>query len=254
MGIKKKISSSGRGGDALEQVLGHRAFEGVEPRAVAPILANVRVRDVAPRTLVNRPDNEQCQLVLAGRLHSYVVLPDGRRLLFEIVREGGIDGLLNIAPGLEGHFTEAVRPSVVATLTRDVLERLIDAEPRVAVNLMRVLLVRLERRETQLESATHHDAIRRVARLLLALSTYLGSPGPSTGPPGVVELRPRPSHQVLADMLGLRRETITLTIGLLRNARAVRVERDHLVLLRSALEEICTGSPSLLNRPRAPLP
>lgn len=250
----KKIDSAGLGGDALERVLRHGAFEGVQRPTVAHILARVRVRDVAPRTLVSRPDNDQCQLVLAGRLHSYVVLPDGRRLLFEIVREGGIDGLLNIAPGLEGHFTEAVRPSVVATLTRDMLERLIDAEPRVAVNLMRLLMVRLERREMQLESATHHDAIRRVARLLLALSTYLGSPGSAGGPPGVVELRPRPSHQVLADMLGLRRETITLTIGLLRNARAVRVERDHLVLLRPALEEICTGSPSVANPPRGTLP
>ena len=232
----------------------HRAFEGVEPQAVAPILAQVRVRDGAPRTLVNRPDNEQCQLVLDGGLHSYVVLPYGRRLLFEIVREGGIDGLLNIAPGLDGHFTEAVRPSTVAALSREVLERLMDASPRVAVNLMRLLLVRLERRETQLESATHHEATRQVARLLLALCSYLGSPGSAGGPPGRVELRPRPSHQVLADMLGLRRETITLTIGLLRNARAVRVERDHLVL-RPALERICNGSsPATLTPARASLP
>ncbi len=240
----------------LEQVLRHRAFEGVERELVVPILAPVRVRNVAPRTLVNRPDSEQCQLVLAGRLHSYVVLPDGRRLIFEIVREGGIDGLLNVTTGLEGHFTEAVRPSVVATLSRDVLERLIDAEPRVAVNLMRLLLIRLERRETQLESATHHEATRRVARLLLALSSYLGSPGSAGDPPvRVFELRPRPSHQVLADMLGLRRETITLTIGLLRNAGAVRVERDHLVLQRQTLERICNGSsPSLLTSPRASSP
>lgn len=251
----KKIDPGRNDAGALEQVLRHRAFEGVERGLVAPILTNVRVRNVAPRTLVNRPDTQQCQLVLAGRLHSYVVLPDGRRLLFEIVGEGGVDGLLNIAPGLEGHFTEAVRPSAVAALSRDVLERLMDAEPRVAVNLMRLLLVRLERRETQLESATHHEATRRVARLLLALSSYLGSPGPPGAPTGVVELRPRPSHQVLADMLGLRRETITLTVGLLRTAGAVRVEREHLVLMRAALERICDGnSATLLNRPGASLP
>lgn len=241
-------SLGGANGAPLDQVLRHGAFERVQPQVVAPILAHVRVRHVAPRTLVNRPDDEQCQLVLGGRLHSYVVLADGRRLLFEIVREGGIDGLLNIVPGLEGHFTEAVRPSVVVSLSRNVLERLIDAEPQVAVNLMRLLLVRLERRETQLESATYHEAIRRIARLLLALSRYLGSPGSAGAAPGMVELRPRPSHQVLGDMLGLRRETITLTIGLLRNAGAVRVERDHLLLVRTALERISGGSSPVLGQ------
>lgn len=251
----KKISSGGAGGEGLEQVLRHRAFDGVEPPVVAPILAHVRVRSVAPRTLVNRPDNAQCQLVLSGLLHSYVVLPDGRRLVLEIVRAGGIDGLLNIAPGLEGHFTEAVQASSVAALSRDVLERLTDAEPRVAVNLMRLLMARVERRETQLESATHHEVARRVARLLLALSSYLGSPASAAGPPGRVELRPRPSHQVLADMLGVRRETITLTIGLLRRASVVRVERDHLVLLCPALERISSGSsPSPLTSSKASLP
>lgn len=233
----------------LEQVLEHRAFGGIEATVVAPILAGVRVRTVAPRTLVNRPDNQQCQLVLAGRLHSYVLLPDGRRVVFEIIRKGGFDGLLNTAPGLEGHFSEAVEPSVVAALSKDVLERLVDAEPRVAVNLMRLLLVRLERRETQLESATHREATRRVAGLLLALSRYLASPQSAGAAPGLVELRPRPSHNVLADMLGLRRETITLTIGLLRNAGAVRVERDHLVLVQTALEGISDGSSPIPSRP-----
>lgn len=228
------------GGSHVTPALEHPALRGVEAERVLPILTRVRPQRFASGAMVSRPDRAHCTLVLAGLLHSYVLVADGRRLLFDIVHAGGIDGLLNVVTGLEGHFTQAVERSTVLTLSGGTIEQLIAADPQVAVNLLLLTLSRLEQRETQLESATYHEATRKLARMLLALARYLG---PRTrGRPRLVELRPRPSHQVLADMLGLRRETVTVHLGLLRNLGAVRVAPDHLLLDRGVLEALTEGA------------
>lgn len=215
-------------------ILTHPLFEGVNRDVVAPIVSRVAIDEVRPGQMLARPDGQSCLLVFEGALLSYVLLPDGRRILFEIVRPGGVDAVLNVTVGVEGHFSEAAEPSAVARLDRRVLEALMDAEPVIARSMMRLSLRRLQRREAQLQAVIHHEATRRVASILLTLTQYTGRP--TSGADGdLVQLSPRPTHQLLADMVGLRRETVTIEMGRLRRRGAVRVRGRALVLNRRLL-------------------
>lgn len=215
-------------------VLAHPLFEGTNRQLLIPILQTVSAVEVKAGQMLARPDGHSCLLVFEGSLLSYVLLPDGRRILFEVIRSGGMDGIVTITLDLEGHFSEAGERSVVARLDRRVLEALMDAEPLIARNMMRWTLRRLHRREEQLEAVIHHEAARRVASMLLTLIRFTGRPLPS-GNGKLVELSPRPTHQVLADMVGLRRETVTTEMGRLRQFGAVRVREGALVLDRGLL-------------------
>lgn len=221
-------------------VLDHPLFEGADLDVVAPIVRGIRTRQVPAGQVLARPDGRSCLLVFRGSLLSYVLLPDGRRILFEVIRPGGIDGVLNVAIGAGGHFSEAAERSLVAHLDGHVLEALIDADPVIARTTIRLSLRRLQRREAQLQAVIHHEATRRVASMLLTLINYTGRPAPG-GTGSLVELTPRPTHQLLADMVGLRRETVTIEIGRLRRLGAVRVRGSALVvdrhLLTCAVEE-----------------
>jgi CRP-like cAMP-binding protein len=233
--------------DPYARVLDHPVFSGATKERVASLVQQLRLRHVDIGALIGKPEVGPCNLLLEGLLHSYVLVPDGRRLLVEIIRPGSFDGLLNVM-GHHGHFTEAVKPSVVVSLSRSAIDELIEVEPRIAVNLVRLILDRLERREEQLESATHHEATRRVARLLLALARYLGGSESDR----LVELRPRPTHLDLADMLGLRRETVTVHMSVLRRVSAARARGDHLLLDREVLQALAEGeSPQRLPAGRA---
>lgn len=222
--------------DGGVEIIAHPLFQGADPRVLAPLLRAVSAREVGAGAMVARPEAESCLLVFEGALLSYVLLPDGRRILFEVVRPGGIEGILNVEVGVEGHFSEAAERSMVATLDRRVLEAVMDAEPLVARNLMRLLLGRLQRREAQLQAVIHHEATRRVAAMLLTLTRYTGRAAPG-GSGDLVELSPRPTHQVIADMVGLRRETVTIEIGRLRRMGAVRVKGSALILNRRLLTD-----------------
>lgn len=228
------IGRMGRKIDEGVDITTHPLFEGAASHGLAPLLRGVSAREFGAGEMVARPEAESCLLVYAGALLSYVLLPDGRRILFEVVRPGGIEGILNVGLGGEGHFSEAAERSVVAHLDRRALEALMDAEPLIARNLMRLTLDRLQRREAQLEAIIHHEATRRVAAMLLTLTRYTGRPAPGTSG-HLVELSPRPTHQVIADMVGLRRETVTIEMGKLRRQGAIRVHGSGLILDRRLL-------------------
>jgi CRP/FNR family transcriptional regulator len=207
-------------------LLAHPLMEGVDPHASAPVLEAIPVKDVRAGMLLNTPgiSDRLMHLVLKGRLRAYQVTADGRELLLELIQEGGFDGVLSVA-GRRGHFTAADADSTVASLNAQTLERLVSIQPRVATNLLELIVGRLEAREVHLETIALHDPTRRIARQLLALSKSFGS-----GAGDVVVLRPRITHQMLADMLGVRRETVTLHLGKMADIGAVVVRGGHLHL------------------------
>jgi CRP-like cAMP-binding protein len=173
-------------------------------------------------------------LVLSGRLCLFDLTPDGRRLILDYVEPGGLDGYLAVA-GLRGHFTEALAPTEVVSIGRTALDQMLLAEPRLALNLLWSMSRRLQRRQDQVERMCLRDPTQRLAAQLLALAEAVG------------ERRegwwhiPRLSHEGLADMLGLRRETVTLHLARLRRMGAVRVEGDRFRLKADALATIRDG-------------
>lgn len=199
------------------QVLQHPLFAGVAAERVEPI-----VRRLAPitvergTTLISGPSpGGATYLVLSGILHPYVVTPDGRRLVLEVVGSGGYDGLL-AASGRVGHFCEAATDAVLVPLTMRTLNQLTAAEPRIALNLLNLTLTRLERREAHMLGMAHGDVVRGIAHQLLAIGHYAG-----TRDGDWIELVPRPPHHILAEMLGVRRETISIQLARLRRLGAV---------------------------------
>jgi CRP/FNR family transcriptional regulator, cyclic AMP receptor protein len=218
----------------------HPLFEGIDLSSVRPLL-HARPRRIRTGHVLSSPKQRPASfhLLLAGQLQSYELSVDGRRLILEIVEPGGMDGLLQVASH-QGHFTEAVKDSLVVSISEPELRRLTDAEPWIAVNLLRMVLGRLQRREQQLDSVVHKDPTVRIARQLLALSEYLGDPKENG-----IALRPRVTHQMLADMLGVRRETVTLHLQLLTRVKAVRVVGDRLVLDQKLLRRVVERDPRL---------
>jgi CRP/FNR family transcriptional regulator len=215
-------------------LLDHPLLRDVRTDRLEAILDGIAVKQVQRGTQLNTPEVTPglMYLVLSGRLRAYQVTTDGHELLLELIPEGGFDGLLSVA-GRRGHFTDADEDSVVASLALPTLERLISIEPRVAMNLLQLIVERLEGREDHLEAVVLHDPTQRLARQLIALGETLGR---KLGPR--LALTPRITHQMLADMLGVRRETVTLHLGHLGELGAVAVEKGKLVLDPAILRNI----------------
>lgn len=216
------------------RLLKHPLFRDASADRFASILDTVLPRAISRGKLLNSPGDIHgvVQLVLDGHLKAYQITADGRELLLELIEAGGFDGMLSMA-GQRGHFTEAIQDSLVASIPWPLLEQLLLAEPRIARNLLWLVMGRLENREEHLESMALRDPTQRLARQLLALSETFGRREGA----GVV-LGRRLTHQTLADMLGLRRETVTLHLHRLVEMGAIQVKNGYFTLDHAALRRL----------------
>jgi CRP/FNR family transcriptional regulator len=219
-------------------LLQHPLFRGAREARIGPILAGVQPRTIPKGSLLNTPGSSPAllHLLLEGRFQSFQLASDGRQLLLELIETGGFDGLLSVA-GRHGHFTETLQDSLVAALPWPVLEQLLQAEPRIAVNLIQLVATRLENREDRLELLALRDPGQRLARQLLALGETLGRREGKW-----IVLKPRLTHQMLADMLGIRRETVTIHLRQLTKPGAVQATGGRISLNSIALRKLIRGA------------
>jgi CRP/FNR family transcriptional regulator len=175
-------------------------------------------------------------LLLDGRLRAFQLTAEGRKLILDIIQPGGFDGLLPML-GQRGHFTEAADDSVVASLEWELLEQLLASEPCIIRTLTELLARRLESREEQLESMVIRNPTRRLARQLSALARAVGNTHDGAGR---IELPRTITHQLLADMLGVRRETVTLHLHDLIEMGAVETRRRQLSVRPRQLDAIAS--------------
>lgn len=212
----------------------HPLFAGCDLQALAPLLSRLRPTRVRKGSLlVAYPSGPaEILLVLQGSLVAFNRTAGGRRVIFELAGPGELDGIL-AADGRAGHFTEAATDALVVRLSREDMTRLILVEPSVALNLTALLMTRQEKREAQIEALAESASVLRLARQLLALARFLGKPEPA----GDIRL-PRLTHQALADMVGLRRETVTVKMEELIAAGGVTVEGRQLRIHPYRLERL----------------
>jgi CRP-like cAMP-binding protein len=211
----------------------HPLFARTPAATLEPFLDRIHRRRVRRGTLLHTPGEvTPLCLVYEGTLRAYQLTPDGRKLVLDDIGPGGLDGILPLA-GQPGHFTEAVDDSTIVCLDWPVLEGLVKADPTIVRRLVELTARRLEQREEQLETLTVRDPTKRLARQLYALAR---SQGEKDGE-GKVVLK-RPTHQLLADMLGVRRETVTLHVQELVRARALEMQGRRLIVDLNKLKTI----------------
>ncbi len=190
------------------------------------LLAPLLTEREYPRGHVIRFAHDPCDafyIVLSGVVKVMLIAEDGREVVLSLVREGDFFGetaLLDDEPYAAS--VVAAEATRLLVLRRDDFRRSIRDVPELSFGLLRAVCARLLEADSRIGGLMLLDVTGRVAHLLLELDAR----NPNE------PLRDLPTHQVIAQMVGSTRETVSRTIGTMI-AKEMIESVDGMVRIRS---------------------
>jgi len=161
-------------------------------------------------------------LLKKGRVQLYSLSPDGRKLTVKILEPMTFFGEMAIlGQGMHNTFAEAMDDCVICLMSRQDVKRLLLSNPPVAARICEELAGRMMEAERRLEEFAFKNVEARLAALLVRLADDRNE---------VVGY----SHQELADMLGVYRETVTHALDQFKTRQWIEIHRKRIKLLNRA--------------------
>lgn len=170
--------------------------------------------------------------VRISRLHQ-----DGKQVVLSILGPGDIFGELVVAgESQRSEVAEAMEATMLCVMHRQDFENVLRHQPDVHLKLTRLIGLRLNRIESRVEDLVFRSASQRLAHLVLMLAEQYGIPHPEG-----TRINLRLTQQDMANLLGLSRQTVSLTLNDWKEAGWLLSARGHLVVKNAQpLKEIDT--------------
>ena len=201
----------------------------------------------APDTFLEQDDilyspkegTERLFLLKEGRVQLYEVNESGDEITLSVVEDGNVFGEMALTgQSLHGLYMRALTPSVVVSLRREELERLIMDTPEVGLRLVRELAQRLHDSEARYADMIAKDVPARLATQILTLVDSEGVVSSDS-----YRIPTHYTHEQLASMIGCKRVAVTRAFRKLEEAGAVDLE-DRRIVVRDldALKELAEAA------------
>jgi len=219
------------GGRKLKYLKGTELFRDFTRAQLEPFHRTIRMETCRAGHVFYRPGEtgEVMFLLKEGGAQLYRLAADGRKFVFADVPPSSIFGeMACIGQAMYECFAEATADSVICTLTRADVQRLIVAFPQFAVRLIETMGRRIVEAERQLEELAFKTVVPRVAAFLHREARA-----------GIVDGW---SHQEIGERLGIYRETATFALNELKAAGIIEIGRRRIRVLDDArLAEMMNG-------------
>lgn len=227
-----KISESTSRAQVVELLALTPLLRGLTFDELSEVFRAVRHRQVRAGTTFHNPADgaEVLYLVKRGRVRLYRLTPTGRKIILtDLKAPAAFGSMALLGQGMDRDFAEATDDSLVCTVSRGELERLLRRRPDVALRLLEMMGRRLWEIERRVVDMAAPTAEQRLAAILQRLAD------PKTG--GISGL----TQEELAEMSGAVRQTVARILGRWRQRGVVAVRRRSVRILRpEALAALAT--------------
>ena len=161
--------------------------------------------------LLEESQGETFFIIVSGAVKVTRLSDDGREVILAILGESDFFGEMSLLSG-EVRSANVVTLEKTKALTLNTVDFLgtLELYPKVSINLLRELAIRLQKSDEQIASLSLSDAERRIAISILRIAEEQG-----TIQHGNVTIDPLPSQQDIANMAGTTRETVSRIYKLL---------------------------------------
>jgi CRP-like cAMP-binding protein len=174
-----------------------------------------------------------------GRVKVYRVSRDGKQQTIVLLGPGDAFGEIGIVDlRAQDLYVEALAETSVCRTERDAFLLLASRDPALAIRLAEAMGEKLQEARERIADFAFRDIRGRVAHLVL---TFLERERRLTGDAGLDRIVPGLTHRELADIIGTRRESVTLALNALEREGLIEIDEGQIVVrdlasLRAASE------------------
>jgi CRP/FNR family transcriptional regulator, nitrogen oxide reductase regulator len=186
-------------------------FAGLDERALEDVLRAAHRRRVAKGETAFRQDEEALSfyVLVDGRLKVTQVTAEGQQIVVRFIGPGEMFGCVAVFGGRHYPGTAtAVENCRMIGFTKGAMQHLMERHPRLAMNTLGTVGVRLQETQTRLRELSTERVERRIAHALIRLAERAGRPVAS----GIKFDFPI-SRQDVAEMSGTTLHTVSRTLS-----------------------------------------
>lgn len=171
--------------------------------------------------------NEFMYIILLGKVKVAQTTEQGKEIILAIHQSQEFFGEISLIDGkTSSAAVAAMEESLVAIISKTNFYSLLYSQRKVLENLLRILCFRLRESWKRIHILNFKDAPQRIRMLLKILA---GENGEKT--PAGMKINLRLTHQEIADMAGLTRETVTRVLNQWRREGLITIPRSRNILL-----------------------
>ena len=176
--------------------------------------------------LLPQEEGERLFVLKRGRAQVYEMDSNGEEITLSVIEGGNMFGEMALTgQQLSGVYARALEPSVVCSLKRADIERIILSHPEVGLRLVRRLSERLREAEILLAELASKSVLARLASLILRIAEREG-----VVTKGGIMVPTRYTHERLGTMIAAKRVAVSRAFNQLRQEGAVEVEQRYVYI------------------------
>ena len=231
-----------------------RLFEQLSEADLRFLEQRSRVREFPGNSSVYFP-REAADTVLVlveGRIRLYSVTPDGKQAILALIEPGELFGeLALVGSDVREEFAQAEVTSRIVAIPRDAMETVLLKNADVSLAVTKFVGLRQRRLARRLRNLLFRSNRERLLGLLCEL---MGQYGRRINEGVLIDIKL--SHQDLAGLIGVTRESVTLALGELQQEQLITVGRQRIVILNVQKLALASGEamPSLPENPERVIP
>ncbi len=201
-------------------------------RKVLEKIAEVHVfRDFKKGETIFTPHDEEkyIYLIEKGEVEIYQLSDEGKKIIIERLSPGGIFGNTSLAPDISievEDFADAISDVRLCVVKKSDFVKILKEYPEVALNLIQELGEKLNEADSKIRDLALANAEIKLIHELIRLSKKHGEKTNDS-----LRIEDRLTHEELAGMIGVSRETVTRAIQELKEKGIIYLDKTRHILI-----------------------
>ncbi len=203
-------------------------FFDLRDREVDKLLEIVEQKDFIKDSIILTQDDlgDALFIIVSGKVKVALLGEEGKEITLSILKEGDFFGEMSLLDGEPRSASViALEDSSLLIMRQDEFLNQIRRSPKIALKIMVEMSKRLRRADEKIGSLALLDVYGRVARVLLQLSK-----SEEEGTKKGMIIKKRPTHQEIANMVGISRETVSRVLSDFSKEGYITIEGKEIVI------------------------